>query len=146
MWKWSQNKRGQNCFLWLFFLKTTVLFLQHWAVRQLACWEGRSPEMCHGWPSTGEVCSSSQWCCVCDSAESLLRVCTDSTAGCSEFWPRSSSHSQRHDLIWLVSGGLPGPLFTSAVSLHSCPSFQETWEKCSFLQLSYFLVRLFVLF
>lgn len=128
------KEREQNCFV-----KTTLPFVATLSRSSASTLEKGEALKCVivGPPPAkfaAHLCSFSQWRCVCDSMgtalETPLCVCAESAAPCSDIWACSSLHSQLYLMwIWLVSSRRSGPPFTSAVSRHICPSFQEPWEN-----------------
>lgn len=107
------------------------------------CGEGRSPETCHGWPSTGEVCRSSLQLltvplCRWQYGDSP-GVAPARAAPRPDIWARSSLHSQ---LFW--TWALRPCVCLRCLTPHLSFTL-GTLGECSFSQLSYSLVRLFIL-
>lgn len=132
------KEREQNCFFCFF--NVTICSNTEQVISQRSG-EGRSPELCHRWPSTSErslqvisAASHRDVVCVWQYGDrpgvAPVCVCAESAAPGSDIWACSSVHSQLYLIwIWLVSSRRSGPRFTSAVSRHICPSFQEPREN-----------------
>lgn len=110
--------------------------------------------MCHRWPSTSEVCRSSLQLLtvtLClwqyqDSPEvAPVCLCWKCCSSLRHLNPLFIAQSAVFDLnLARVERALRPSVYLCCLTLH-LPLFSGTLGKCSFSQLSYFLVRLFIL-